>query len=377
MTHELVNQMIEQSEDMNIEVIESDWTFKQSSCPRGMLLVLDRNKQVTFSGTELEFVVKYGLPECVIMFKAAETIAVTHFPAVDKTLVVNECFRTLVDQWQMPDWMSLQRPGRGIFFLFLIMTGRLGTKYANNRYEGDAFWHDRLVDFLFQWLTGNVVVPYISAHEQRHRRYDEERDSQVGTQCVVLPKCVKSVIVPPLEIDVAPFDNRKFFAIWELELMPESKIVELIKSRLGPPPAMEDDEQVWDSWDSEAWQTDKVCGDDVGLRVEMERCISIDHIQQHTKTRPRGKVLYVSQQLKIAKTWADTQTVSIKRQRTITRQWHDAMRHIISLTKGPLFTHSNHLCHREMHREQHVKLLLECARSGIQILNLFQLSLLP
>ena len=112
-----------ESEDINIEVIESDWTFKVS-LPRGKLLVLDRDEQVKFCGTEWEFVVKYSLPEFLIMFKAAESIAVTHFPSVDKTIVVNECFRTL-EQWQRADWMLEQGVNcaesrdRGIFFSLL------------------------------------------------------------------------------------------------------------------------------------------------------------------------------------------------------------------------------------------------------------------
>lgn len=343
------------------DIIERDWTFQQSSSGiLGMLLVLDRDRRVIFTGTELEFVVKYSLPECLIMFNAAESIAVTHFPSVDKTLVVNECFRTL-EQWQMPDTMNVefsQRPRPGIFFLHLVMK----KTECNGRAEGD-FWPDCLVEFLFQWLTGSDLVPYISAHKKLHKRYDEKSDRRGDTKSLVVPKGFKPKIVALLETDVAPFDNRKTFEIWELELMPESKIVQLIKSRVGAPQSsMEDDDEIWDEiwWDSEAWQTDEVCGDNFGASVEIDRCIKIDDIPQYTNTRPPGRLLYVSQQLEIAKTWTNAQTISIKRQRTITRQWHDAM-HALSLIKDTLITPSNRPSHREMHRE---------------ILNLFQLSLL-
>ena len=264
------------------------------------------------------------------------------------------------------------------FFLYCNMMGT-GSRYRN---EGDTFWHDCLVQFMFQWLTGSDLVPYISPYEQRRRRYAEERDRQAGTPSVVVPNGVKYEIVAPLEINVAPYDNRKPFAIWELELMPESRIVELMKSRLGPSPSSMEDG--WDSeirgaswhsliwgaasWDSELWQTDDF------VLFELERFLEIDDISQYTNTRPRGRMLYVSQQLEIAKKWTDAQTISIKRQRTISKQWHDAMR---QLTRVPLFSDCNHLSHLQMQREKHVKLMLECAKSGVQILSLFSLSLLP
>ena len=86
MTDTFVYTMVE-SEGIDLDIIERGWTFQQSiSGILGMLLVLDRDRRVIFTGTELEFVVKYSLPECLIMFNAAESIAVTHFPSVDKTL---------------------------------------------------------------------------------------------------------------------------------------------------------------------------------------------------------------------------------------------------------------------------------------------------